>query len=307
VRVVAIVVNWNGGAQTLRCLESLLAQEPPLAKVILVDNASSDGSCEQIRRELPQVEVLQSGGNLGYSGGNNLGSRRARELGAEAVLIANNDVTFEDSCVEGLVYALRDDATLAAVGPRVLFSDEPRRVWAAGGMLTWRQNLSDLRGFGELDGEQFRRTVAVDYVPGCAVLLRVSALDSRDVFDDRYFAYTEDVDLGMRLRRAGHGLACIGAQRAWHAPSSSTGGGYNPRRKYMMGVNSVHFLRTWGGAREWLRFWVYDVLTLPLLIVDGFCRGNSKAPLAKALGIFHGLQGRHVGPETVKSGATPVW
>jgi len=306
-RVVAIVVNWNGGVDTLRCVESLLAQVPPLHAVIVVDHASTDGSCERLRREFAAVQVLETGANLGYSGGNNRGAARAREHGAEAFLIVNNDVTLETHCVRELVRALEVDERLAAVGPRVLLRDDPARIWAAGGVLNWRQNLSDLRGFGQRDADEFRRTLDVDYVPGCAVLVRASALGGEELFDDLYFAYTEDVDLGQRLRRAGFRSACIGSVRAWHAPSSSTGGGYNPRRKYMMAVNSVHFLRRWGGRREWLRFLVFDVATLPFALVDGFCRGYAKAVLAKALGLWHGLRGRRVSAETVKSGATALW
>ncbi len=306
-RVVAIVVNWNGGADTLLCVESLLGQVPPLERVLVVDHASSDGSRERVQRDFPVVEVIETGANLGYSGGNNRGAARARELGADAFLVVNNDVTLEPHCVRELVRALESNVRLAAVGPRVLLRDDPTRIWAAGGVLSWRQNLSDLRGFWQLDADEYRRTLEVDYVPGCAVLVRASALGGEELFDDLYFAYTEDVDLGQRLRRAGFASACIGSVRAWHAPSSSTGGGYNPRRKYMMAVNSVHFLRRWGGRREWLRFLVFDVATLPIALADGWRRGHAKAVLAKALGIWHGLRGRRISAETVKGGATPFW
>ena len=162
--------------------------------------------------------------------------------------------------------------------------------------------------FTDIDGQLAGlRTLLGDDVDVDVLAQRMSALGGEELFDDLYFAYTEDVDLGQRLRRAGFASACIGSVRAWHAPSSSTGGGYNPRRKYMMAVNSVHFLRRWGGRREWLRFLVFDVATLPLALADGWCRGQAKAVLAKALGLWHGLRGRRVSAETVKSGATPLW
>lgn len=304
-RVVAVVVNWNGGDDNLRCVESLLAQRPALAQVLFVDNASVDGSRDKVARRFPQVEVIDTGANLGYGGGNNRGFERALELGAEAVLVVNNDLTLAPGCVERLVDELQRERR-GCVGPRVLFRGE-RRVWAAGGVVTWRQNLSDLRGFGREDAPEFQRTVDVDYVPGCALLVRREVLDLLRGFDDRYFAYTEDVDFGLRARREGFTSACVGEALAFHAPSSATGGGYNPRRKYMMGVNSVWFLREWGGRREWLRFCVYDVATLPLALVDAYFKGHAKAVLAKALGIWHGLRGRRVTAETVRPGGTPLW
>ncbi len=305
-RTIAVVVNWNGGDENQRCIAALLAQGSALERILFVDNASSDGSVEAVERRFPSVEVLRQGENLGYGGGNNLGIARALELGAEAVLVVNNDLSLERGCLVALQTALAADPQLGAVGPRVLVRGE-RVIWAAGGSLTWRQNLTTLRGFGATDGEEFRRDLDVDYLPGCALLLRREALEQVGTFDDSYFAYTEDVDLGLRLSRGGFRSRVIGAVAAHHAPSSSTGGGYNPRRKYMMAVNSVWFLRRYAGAREWARFALYDVGSLPLVLVDGFCRGHFKAALAKALGLVDGWRGKRITASVVAPGAHWLW
>jgi GT2 family glycosyltransferase len=306
VRTIAVVVNWNGGAENLRCLESLAEQGAALEGVIFVDNASSDGSCEAVERRFPAVEVLRNAQNLGYGGGNNRGIARALERGAEAVLVVNNDLTFEPGCLAALQRALASDPTLGVVGPRVLTRGSPT-IWAAGGVLTWRQNLTTLRGFGERDGPEFRRELDVDYLPGCALLVRREVFEKVGVFDDAYFAYTEDVDFGLRASRAGLRSRCIGGVAAYHAPSTSTGGGYNPRRKYMMAVNSIWFLRRYAGTREWLRFLLYDVCTLPFVLVDGLCRGYGKAALAKALGLLDGLRGKRITGAVVQPGAHWLW
>lgn len=305
-RIFAVVVNWNGGVENLRCLESLRAQGATLERVLFVDNASSDGSCEQVRRTFPDVEVIQSGANLGYGGGNNLGFERALAAGAEAVLVVNNDVTMDPGVLAALARGLEEPG-VGCVGPRVVFRDDPRRLWAAGGALTWRENLTTLRGFGSFDGPRWRVDVDVDYLPGCAMLVRREVLAATRGFDDRYFAYSEDVDFGLRALRAGFRSRCLGSVRAFHAPSSSTGGGYNPRRKYMMAVNSIWFLREHGGAREWCKFFLYDVLTLPVAWVDGWFRGTERAVLAKALGLWHGWRGKRVTAECVRPGGTFLW
>jgi hypothetical protein len=306
VRTIAVVVNWNGGRENLVCIEALLAQGDALEGVVFVDNASSDGSCELVERRYPQVEVLRNAENLGYGGGNNQGIARALERGAQAVLVVNNDLTFEAGCVAALQRALAAEPPLGAVGPRVL-TRGTKRIWAAGGALTWRQNITTLRGFGELDGPAFRVDVDVDYLPGCALLLRREALEQVGAFDDAYFAYTEDVDLGLRLARAGWRSRVVGSVAAFHAPSTSTGGGYNPRRKYMMAVNSIWFLRRYAGPREWARFLLYDVATLPLLFVDGFCCGRLRAALAKAAGLVDGLRGKRITGAVVRPGAHWLW
>ncbi len=305
-RTIAVVVNWNGGDENLRCIAALLAQGAALERILFVDNASSDGSLETVQRRFPSVEILRQSENLGYGGGNNRGIARALELGAQAVLVVNNDLTLDAGCLAVLQRALASDAQLGAVGPRVLVRGR-RVIWAAGGSLTWRQNLTTLRGFGAPDGPEFQSDVDVDYLPGCALLLRREALEQVGMFDDSYFAYTEDVDLGVRLSRAGFRSRVIGAVAAQHAPSSSTGGGYNPRRKYMMAVNSVWFLRRYAGAREWARFALYDVGSLPLVLVDGFCRGHFKAALAKAVGLVDGWRGRRISAGVVAPGSHWLW
>jgi len=306
VRIFAVVVNWNGGAENVRCLDSLADQGAAVESVIFVNNVSTDGSLEFVTRRHPRAIVLRNDENLGYGGGNNRGIAAALERGADAVLIVNNDLTFERGCVAGLRAALESDASVGVVGPRVLVRGE-RTIWAAGGTLTWRQNLTTLRGFGQRDGPEFASELDVDYLPGCAMLVRREVFETIGALDDSYFAYTEDVDFGVRARRAGFRSRCIGSVAAYHAPSTSTGGGYNPRRKYMMAVNSIWFLRRYAGRREWARFVLFDVCTLPLLLVDGVCRGFGKAALAKALGVFDGLRGKRITGATVRSGAHWLW
>lgn len=306
-RVVAVVVNWNGGEDNLACVTSLLEQGAAVERVLFVDNASSDGSARLVAERFPGVELIESGANLGYGGGNNLGIARALALGADAVLIVNNDVTLPPGSIAALTAALEREPKVGIVGPRVLFAQRPELVWAAGGALTWRQNLTTLRGHLHPDGDAWRRELDVDYVTGCAMLVRREVLERIGAFDADYFAYTEDVDLGMRAARAGWRSRCIGSVSAFHAPSSATGGGYNPRRKYMMGVNSVWFLRRYATAGQWCRFVLFDVLTLPPAWFVGLFQGRGKAVLAKALGILDGLRGKRITAETVRAGSHWLW
>ena len=180
-------------------------------------------------------------------------------------------------------------------------------MWCAGGALTWTQNLSTLRGHGERDGEEYRAELAMDYLPGCALLATRACLERVGLFDDGYFAYMEDVDLGVRARAAGFESWLVGGVAALHASSSATGGGYNPRRKYMMGVNAVWFLRAHGDARAWARFALYDVLSLPFVWLANLPRGRGRAVVAKAWGTLVGLAGRRVRARDLEPGGTWLW
>jgi len=306
-RVAAVVVNWNGGEDNLLCLESLYAQGATLERVFFVDNASCDGSWERVVARFPQVELLRNARNLGFGAGANLGIAAALRAGAEAVLLVNNDVTLAAGALATLAGALETHREAGLVGPRVLLRSAPGRIWAAGGRLTWRQNLTTLIGHGQPDGERWQRTFAVDYLTGCALLVRREVFEHVGAFDADFFAYSEDVDLGLRAARAGFRSLLVGEASALHAPSSATGGGYSPRRKYMMGVNSIWFLRRWGGPREWLRFLFFDVAPLPGLCLLGLPRGRARGVCAKALGIWDGLRGRRVTAERLAPGSCWLW
>jgi GT2 family glycosyltransferase len=305
--VMAVVANWNGGEENLECVSSLVAQGLSPADVVFVDNGSSDGSGDLVRRRFPGLASIENRANLGFGEASNQGARAALERGADAVFFVNNDVVLPDGTLARLVRALEESRELGIVGPRVLYKSDPERIWCAGGMLTWRQNLSTLLGHKELDAPRWRENRPVDYVAGCALLARRAVFDKVGFFDAQFFAYMEDVDFCLRAKEAGFGVASIGEARALHSTSSATGGGYNPRRKYMMGVNSIWFLKRHARAAQWLRFFAYDVLSLPFLWLSGLFQGKSRSVLAKAVGIVDGLRGKRVTAESIREGGGWLW
>lgn len=304
-KVFSIIVNWNGGEENLECLDSLLAGGLAPDQIVFVDNGSRDDSLERVMQRHPGLRFILNASNEGFGEACNAGAQEALAAGAEALFFVNNDVVVESGCLGLLVEELRSGAGLT--GPRVLFKEDPSRIWAAGGKLSWRQNISTLIGNGELDSEAYATHVEVDYVPGCALLISRDTFEACEGFDARYFAYMEDVDLGVRARALGKRSTLCGAAKVLHGGSKATGGGYSARRKYMNGVNSVHFLRSHGDSAKWLRFWAFDVLTLPPLFLFELLRGNGRAVLAKGLGLAHGLAGRRVHAEQLEPGASRLW
>ena len=306
-RTVCVVVNWNGGDENLECVQSLLDQGSSPTDIVFVDNGSSDGSLESVRQRFPELTYLCNEENLGFGDGSNQGARLALERGADAVFFVNNDVALPKGVLARLESELESNPSCGIVGPRVLFKHDERRIWAAGGTLTWRQNVTTLRGNGQLDGEAWRSVQDVDYVPGCALLARRDVFERVGFFDGDYFAYMEDVDLCLMARKEGFGVRLCGDVHVLHAASSATGGGYSARRKYMNGVNSVWFLRKHAGFAQWASFLLFDVLSLPFVWLVALPRGRSKAVLAKALGILHGILGRRVSGDVVQPGASRFW
>ena len=192
---------------------------------------------------------------------------------------------------------------MGIVGPRIAYRADPGKLWAAGGILTFRQNLSTMIGHGKPDGPEYALTRDVDYVPGCAMLVRRSVFERIGLYQGDYFAYHEDLEFCVLAGEAGFGVRVVGEALALHDAHSATGGGYNARRKYMMGVNTVWFLRRHGTPWRWLSFWIFDVLSLPFVWFVRTWRGEGGAVLAKARGTWDGLRGKRVTPAAAEAAA----
>lgn len=219
--LVAIVLNWNGEHDTAACLDALMGQEQVAMEILLVDNGSLDGSGERLRVRYPTVKYLQTGANLGYAGGNNRGIEWAVARGAEWVLVVNNDTVADVACVHHLITAARLDGRIGALAPLIVRFDAPDRIWFAGG------SLSLVRALGRHDAEgRTIRDIAIDgpdaewrqctFLTGCCILFRARALADTGLFREDFFAYVEDVELSLRLTRAGWLLGWVPAARLAH-------------------------------------------------------------------------------------------
>lgn len=290
----AVICNWNGGEDNLACLSSLMDQGIDERRIVFVDNASTDGSPEAVSLGHPRARLLRNERNLGYGAATNQGIELALEEGAEFVLLVNNDVTFAAGAVAGMLAAFGQRGEPGIVGPRIVLASAPGQIWSAGGTLTYRQNLSTMIGHGRADGPRYRESRDVDYVAGCAMLVRREVFQRVGTLEDAYFAYHEDLEFCLKAKQAGFAVRVVGATLAYHDAHRTTGGGYNVRRKYMMGVNTVWFLRRHGTPLRWLSFVVFDVLSLPFVWVRRAFRGEGDAVLAKARGTLDGLRGRRV-------------
>lgn len=204
-RVAAIVLNWCNEAVTRECLRSLEESEYDSLELLLVDNGSPDGSGGRLREAFPGVHFLQTGANLGYTGGNNRGIEWALAREVDFVLILNNDVVLQPGAITRMVEAAEGAGSkVGGVVPKILFHHDPDRIWYGGG------EFSPLRGLGlhwkegELDGNDApEETRDVTFMTGACCLLSTSALREVGGFDEAFFAYTEDAEISLRLLKSG--------------------------------------------------------------------------------------------------------
>jgi GT2 family glycosyltransferase len=216
--VTAIILNWNNAAQTLDCLASLRQSDYPALDVIVVDNASTDDSVNIIRNAHPKVPLLVSTANLGYAGGNNLGIRRALENGAAWVFILNDDTTQAVDCLRQLVDAGEMNPKAGLLGPLVYHAEQPGVIQSAGGVMDacWRATH---RGENQPAQEHFShgQPIPVDWINGCALLVRSAMIQAIGMFDERFFLYREEVEWCVRARQAGWQVIFVPQAHLWHA------------------------------------------------------------------------------------------
>lgn len=197
---VVVIPNLNGGEALAKAVASLRAQSVA-CHIIVVDNASTDGSAEAVTAKFPEIELIRHSRNLGYAGGVNAGLRRCLESGALYAAVFNDDAVAEASWLERLVAYLEEYPESGAVACKVLQSDK-KTIDSTGDYLTnW--GLPYPRGRGETDRGQYDIPGEIFAASGAASLFRVEALRQVGLFDEAFFAYYEDVDLGFRMQNAG--------------------------------------------------------------------------------------------------------
>jgi len=233
--VACIILNWNGWRDTLECLASLARIDYPNLFVIVVDNGSTDGSVEKIRRSYPGTALIETGRNLGFGAGNNIGMRVALERNADYIWLMNNDAQPQAEALRALVRRAEEGTGLGAVGSVMFYADDPTRVqaWGGGKVNIWTGTV--LHAKSPVADSWF------DYLTAASILLRRSALQEVGLFDEGFFLYWEDTDLGFRLRKAGWTLATAADSIVLHKEHGSTGRNFRLLQRYAV-ASSIRFM-----------------------------------------------------------------
>lgn len=239
-RPFAVTVNWNRAKDTLECVDSLLEGNQGV-RVLVVDNGSTDGSIPTLRERYPELEIIENDVNLGYVKGANQGIRRALELEASHILLINNDAVARPRMLERLIAALEKHPHAGVVGPKIFYYGTDV-LWFNGGHFNHLLGLSThpLMDRPDDGGDQDRE---VEFITGCAMLVRSQVFRDIGLFDEDFEIYTEDLDFCLRAEEHGYGIWLVPEAKAEHKVSLSTGvSGSNlmtPYRSYYYARNML--------------------------------------------------------------------
>lgn len=264
------LLNFNGKQNTLDCLRSLenIRKGDFELSIIVTDNASTDGSVEDIRRYIADVKhdgikIIENKKNLGFSGGHNVAIKYALQSGADYILILNNDTYVDKDFLAELLRIAEGDEDIGILVPKIYFApgfeyhkdkysknEAGKVLWYAGGKMDWANVIGYNRGVDSVDNGQFDKSEETELATGCCMLIGKKTFESVGMLDERYYLYYEDADLTMRARGKGFKIDYVPSSIVWHKNAGSAGGSGSVLQDYYITRNRLLFGYSYASIRS---------------------------------------------------------
>lgn len=269
-RTAVVIPNWNQKQALKRCLDSLLTQSHR-AKIIVVDNASRDGSADMIEQDYPEVVLLKNSQNLGFTGGVNPGLSWAIAHGMKYVALINNDAWADKDWLKRLSQFLGKHEVAGIVTSKICDASKTHLDSTGEGYSIW--GLPFPRGRGEKFSSRYDNQQWVFGASGGASLYRVNMLKQIGLFDDDFFAYYEDVDISFRAQLAGWKVGYEPAALVYHEIGATSG--------KIKGFTTYHTIKNLPflfyknvPSQLWAKMWPRYALALTLIWLSAMARGH---------------------------------
>ncbi|HKI79994.1 MAG TPA: glycosyltransferase family 2 protein [Ignavibacteriaceae bacterium] len=264
-QVSIIILNWNGSQDTMECLKSLNNVTYRNIEIIVVDNGSKEAELRLLEDFLKGKDVtfIKNKTNLGFTGGNNVGIKKALSNKADFILILNNDTMVSPGFIEPLLSVFNKSENAGIVAPQINYYNNKKLIWSAGG------KIDKMRGSGFAISDQYEREnnkieKSVGFVSGCCMLVKREVFEVIGIFDENYFAYVEDTDLCYRTIQDGFKIFVAGNSKIYHKVSRSTIKNLTQLPLYYVTRNRLYF------AGKNLNYLNYLVVRLYLIVTMFF-------------------------------------
>lgn len=224
--VTVVVLNYNNYADTRECIASIRRDSYENTDIVLVDNASTDGSGERLRAEFDGIQFHQTETNRGYPGGNNVGIRATLDRDADYIFVLNNDTILppEADVIATLVEEMESHPNTGVAAPLIWAHPRTDLLWFAKGELQTKRAQTAHVWMGDpVDELDFPRRIHNDWITGCALFVRRSVFEDVGPLDESYFMRLSDVDFTLRVAAAGHDLVTVTDTEIYHKESATTG------------------------------------------------------------------------------------
>lgn len=293
--IAIIILNWNSYDVTAQCLESLKTVEYSRFEKILVDNGSSDYSDDRLKEDFPDITLIKSDRNLGFTGGNNLGIQYALDKRHDLVMLLNNDTIVTPNFMSILIDRLGSE-NLAAIQPKIMYNYDRSIIWNAGGRYDSFFSLTRTIGEGIEDEGQFDGLRYTDWITGCCFLIWSDVVRKIGLLDDKFFIYHEDADWSLKIRNLGLKMGFEAKSVIYHEAGMSDinrekhgEGNVSPFSHYQNVRNHLFMVRRYARGHNMLGSWPYQIIKVTGFLVYFLLRGRFKKFQFVLRGAWHGI------------------
>jgi GT2 family glycosyltransferase len=287
--VAVVILNWNGGEEIIDCIASVAESSYPVVQVIVVDNGSVDGSSDKIRLLFPQTIFIRNQNNLGFAKGSNQGMEWALNQGIRYVLLLNGDARVDTGAIQELLTTVKNEGDSVAACPRIYLGNENKQLWFAYGTVKMWAGLFQNPAFNQPDSAEWSIARDVEFASGCCVLIPSQVLQSIGLLDETFFAYCEDIDFSLRMRKAGFRIRYVPTSHVWHGSNKPTDRTRSATYRYLATRNNLWVVRKHGSRFEILTCIVVLPFRSLFRIVSMLSRANWPSVVAEARGVIAGL------------------
>ncbi len=296
--VAIILVNWNSFDVTNDCIHTLHQLSYPYHSIIVVDNGSADGSGARLQQVHPDIILLTSDTNLGFTGGNNLGLRYSLQHDFTYSILLNNDTFVTPDFLTNFVTYMNENPQSGVVQPKIFFHHDRSLIWDAGSYFNAFLGRTYTVGLNQTDRPAFNTQKQVDWITGCAFFVRNSVLQEAGILAENLFIYYEDVDLSFRIRKLGYQLIYEPASVIYHIAGMSNKSKTKGPEGFVSPV--VHYLnlrnRIWVLKKYTPWYCIPSVLVFNffyIIMVIGYfaARARFKKLKSACRGVYDGLTG----------------
>ena len=281
-QVGVVLINCNGGKFTIPCIRSLLSGTIKPHKIIVVDNASTDGSDNEIAASFPGIQLIRNKTNIGFAAGNNIGIRELLNQGYEYIWILNNDTELDADCLRRQYNFLESNPNIAGCCGKILYSDFREKIWYAGTQLNRFALRVRSKGMLETDNGQHDLPQKTLFITGCSMFIRSKVWQKVGTFYEKFFIYYEDFDWCLRAEKQNLDLWYLPEAVIYHKVSGTMGKTNErqtplvtpPRVTYLIQRNHIFILRRF---KSWLSFlFIFVFLEIPRALYYSMCLVFSK-------------------------------
>jgi GT2 family glycosyltransferase len=255
--IAVIICNYNGGEDTMKCIDAVIKSKDIKCDIYVVDNASTDGSVDRIGRQFGEsVMIVQNAENLGGSGGFGRGLRMAVEGEYPYIMMLDNDAYVDTDTIKKLQRYLEEKPDVGIVGAKIMMSDDPKRIMDYAKTINFETFIDTSRWCGKLDSEEAKEPRECDFAAATAAMVRREVLLKCGGMDEAHFIYYDDIELGYRIKLSGYKVVSLGSAKAWHK-SGMTKKTANTFAKYYLTRNRYRFFAKYMPQEDIERFTEY--------------------------------------------------